>query len=162
MSENLSQKGNWNNDITRLSYNYIWLLDSNNKPKVNFYIEKIHNRNDYIWINPVHEILKYIGNNVGNKIITNNITLNHYPDSTKSRSNYLQLLKLSIKEETENDRNMHYLGREYMYYKMWNKSIDTLIKYLNLKSAIRKDERCASIRFIARDYKNLKRYDEAR
>ena len=152
----------WNNKITRLSYNYNWLLDENNNPKVNFYIEKIHNRNDYTWINPVHEILKYIGDKEENKIYTDNITLNHYPDNTKSRSNYLPLLELSVKEDPENDRNMHYLGREYMYYGKWNKSIDTLIKHLNLKSATWKDERCASMRFIARDYKNLKRYDEAR
>ena len=57
---------------------------------------------------------------------------------------------------------MHYLGREYMYYGKWNKSIETLIKHLNLESATWKDERCASMRFIARDYQNLKQYDEAR
>ena len=49
-----------------------------------------------------------------------------------------------------------------MYYEKWNESIDTLIKHLNLESATWKDERCASMRFIARDYQNLKRYDEAR
>ena len=152
----------WNNNITRLSYNYNWLLDDNNNPKVNFYIEKIHNRNDYTWVYPVHEILKYVGNKKENKIYTDNITVNHYPDNTKSRSNYLPLLELSVKEDPENDRNMHYLGREYMYYGKWNKSIDTLIKHLNLKSATWKDERCASMRFIARNYQNLKRYDEAR
>ena len=56
---------------------------------------------------------------------------------------------------------MHYLGREYMFYKRWNDAIDTLIKHLHLKSATWKDERCASMRFIARCYKNLNRYDEA-
>jgi tetratricopeptide (TPR) repeat protein len=45
---------------------------------------------------------------------------------------------------------------------MWDKCIDTLIKHLNLKTALWKDERCASMRFIARSYKELKRYDEAR
>ena len=49
-----------------------------------------------------------------------------------------------------------------MYYGKWNKSIETLIKHLNLESATWKDERCASMRFIARDYQNLKQYDEAR
>ena len=56
---------------------------------------------------------------------------------------------------------MHYLGREYMYYGKYNEAIDTLIKHLHLKSATWKDERCASMRFIARCYKMLKRYDEA-
>ena len=57
---------------------------------------------------------------------------------------------------------MHYLGREYMYYGKWNECIDTLIHHLHLKRATWKDERCASMRFIARSYTQLKRYDEAK
>lgn len=150
----------WNEHTTRMAYNYNWKLDKNNKPLVNFYIEKIHDRRNYIWKHPVHEVLECTNNNEF-KITTDEITLNHYPDENKSRSSYLPLLELSVKEDPEDDRNMHYLGREYMYYKKWNKSIDTLIKHLSLKKATWKDERCASMRFIARDYINLKRYDEA-
>ena len=93
--------------------------------------------------------------------VNSNIVINHYPDSSKSRESYLGLLELSVKEDPKNDRNMHYLGREYMFYKRWNDAIDTLIKHLHLKSATWKDERCASMRFIARCYKNLNRFDEA-
>ncbi|MBO5376722.1 MAG: glycosyltransferase [Bacilli bacterium] len=151
----------WKTDTTRLAYNYNWSLDKNNKPIVNFYIEKIHNRNDYKWTHPVHEVLTYIGPKRENKITTDEIILNHHPDLTKSRSNYLSLLELSVKESPEDDRNMHYLGREYMYYGKWNESIDTLIKHLSLPSATWKDERCASMRFIARCYKKMNRYEEA-
>jgi len=152
----------WDENTTRLAYNYNWLLDENNNPKVNFYIEKIHNRNDYTWTHPVHEVLKYIGKKKEIKKYTDKITVNHYPDKTKSRGSYLPLLELSVKENPTDDRNMHYLGREYMYYGKWNESIDTLIKHLNLPNASWKDERCASMRFIARCYKNLNRPDEAR
>ena len=152
----------WDKDTTRLAYNYNWLLDENDNPKVNFYIEKIHSRNDYIWTHPVHEVLTYIGNTKEIKKYTNEITVNHYPDTNKSRSSYLPLLELSVKECPEDDRNVHYLGREYMYYEKWNESIDTLIRHLKLPTAIWKDERCASMRFIARCYQNLNRYDEAR
>jgi len=152
----------WDNKTNRIAYNYNWLLDENNISKVNFYIEKIHDRNNYIWTHPVHEVLTYIGSDKENKKYTNEITLNHFPDRNKSRSSYLPLLELSIKEHPNDDRNMHYLGREYMYYKKWNKSIDTLIKHLNLPTATWKDERCASMRFIARCYQNLNRIDEAR
>ena len=152
----------WNEDTTRIAYNYNWSLDEKNNPLVNFYIEKIHSRNDYIWTHPVHEILTYIGDKKEIKKTTDLITLNHYPDTTKSRSSYLPLLELSVKENPTDDRNMHYLGREYMYYKKYNEAIDTLIKHLNLESATWKDERCASMRFIARCYKELKRYDEAK
>ena len=148
-------------DNTRIGYNYNWLL-KDNKPLVNFYIEKIHTRNNYKWTHPVHEVLEYIGNDEEKKIYTDNITLNHYPDSSKSRSNYLELLELSINECPDDDRNMHYLGREYMYNQRWNDAIDTLLKHLNLKSATWKDERCASMRFISRCYIKLNRPIEAK
>ncbi len=151
----------WKNDINHLRYNYNWSHDDNGNSKVNFYIEKIHARKDFKWVHPVHEVLKYIGDKEV-WLTTDEITVDHYPDNKKSRNSYLQLLKLSIKEDPLNDRNMHYLGREYMYHKKYNKAIDTLIKHLSLKSATWKDERCASMRFIARCYKNLNRYDEAK
>lgn len=151
----------WQDNITRLRYNYNWKLDENNKPIVNFYIDKIHIRDNYKWTHPVHEVLTYTN---GNEVFltTDEITLNHYPDNTKSRSSYLPLLELSVKEDPEDDRNMHYLGREYMYYQKWDKCIDTLIKHLSLKTATWKDERCASMRFIARSYRNLNRIEEAK
>ena len=101
--------------------------------------------------------------NINENIIqTDKIIINHYPDNNKSRSSYLKLLELSVKDDPNDDRNMHYLGREYMYYKKWNKCIDTLIKHLNLKSSTWKDERAASMRYIARSYIALKRYEEAK
>lgn len=149
----------WTKDVTRLRYIYNWHIDEHGNADVTFYGEKIHTRKGYKWIYPVHEILQYEKNE--NAISTEDIIINHYPDNSKSRSSYLKLLELSVKENPENDRNMHYLGREYMYYHKWNKSIDTLIKHLNLKSSTWIDERCASMRFIARCYVALKRYDEA-
>lgn len=152
----------WKDNTTRLRYNYNWSFDEYGKPAVNFYIEKIHSRKDYKWTHPVHEVLSYIGNNKEIFEITDKITVNHYPDNTKSRSSYLPLLELSVKENPEDDRNMHYLGREYMFYRKWNECIDTLIKHLSLPKANWKDERAASMRFIARAYKNLNRIEEAR
>lgn len=150
----------WKDDTTRLRYNYNWSFDCYGNPAVNFYIEKIHSRNGYIWTHPVHEVLTFKGDNEV-YVTTDLITVNHYPDHTKSRGSYLPLLELSVKECPDDDRNMHYLGREYMYYGRWNESIDTLIKHLNMKGATWKDERCASMRFIGRCYSNLERYDEA-
>ena len=149
----------WSNDATRLRHTYNWKLE-NDKPVVTFYYEKTHKREGYHWHHPVHEILQYeLGNE---KIVTcDDIVLNHYPDDAKSRGNYLELLELSIKEDPADDRNMHYLGREYMYHGRWNEAIETLIKHLNLEKATWKDERAASMRFIGRCYKNLNRYAEA-
>ena len=151
----------WNKNTNRCRYVYNWSLDENNKPLTSFMYEKIHDRNNYKWIYPVHEILEYTDYN--EQIVSNNsIILNHYPDKMKSRGSYLSLLELSVKENQNNDRNVHYLGREYMYYKKWNECIDTLIKHLSLKTSLWKDERCASMRYISRAYINLNRFEEAR
>ena len=145
---------------TRVRYNYNWSFGDKGNPAVNFYTDKIHKRDGYVWTHPVHEVLKC---SYPEKIVTTDaITLNHYPDHTKSRGQYLKLLELSVKEDSEDDRNMHYLGREYMFYGMYDKCIDTLLKHLSLKSATWKDERSASMRYIARSYKNLGRIEEAR
>lgn len=152
----------WTEKLTKLSYNYNWSFDDYGNPAVNFYIGKIHDRHNYKWINPVHEVLKFIGKGEEVTKTTDEITLNHYPDYKKSRASYLPLLELSVKENPDDDRNMHYLGREYMYYGKWNECIDTLIKHINLKNATWRDERSASMRFIARSYKALNRDDEAK
>lgn len=149
------------NGATRVRYNYNWSLNDEKKPLVNFYLDKIHIRNGYKWTHPVHEVLIPI--EIEEKFVTiPEIVLNHFPDASKSRSSYLNLLEMSVDEDPMDDRNMHYLGREYMFYGMWNECIDTLMKHLNLASATWKDERSASMRFIARSYKKLNRFDEAK
>lgn len=150
----------WQDDTTRLRYVYNWYIDDEGNPKITFYADKIHKRKDAKWVNAVHEVLKFPYPE--KQIFTDDVTINHYPDKTKSRSSYLPLLEISVKEDPENDRNTHYLGREYMYYGKWNDAIDTLIKHLSLKRATWKDERCASMRFIARCYTHLNRYEEAK
>lgn len=152
---------NWDENTDRIFYNYNWLLDENNIPKVSFYIEKIHKRHGYKWTHPVHEILSLTENKEENKKVVEQITVNHYPDNTKSRSSYLPLLEFSVKEDPDDDRNMHYLGREYMYYGKYQEAITTLKKHLNMEKAVWKDERCASMRFIARSYRYLENYKEA-
>ncbi len=146
---------------TRVEYLYNWSFDKYGNPATTFYISKIHKRHAYCWYHPVHEILKCLYN-TEKSIIVEGIILNHYQDLTKKRNSYLPLLELSVKEDPTDDRNMHYLGREYMYYGRWNEAIDTLIKHLNLEKSTWKDERAASMRFIARSYQNLNRPEEAK
>ena len=59
------------------------------------------------------------------------------------------------------DRNMHYLGREYMFHRRWRECIQTLTRHLSLPTATWPDERCASMRFIARAHEALGNVREA-
>ncbi len=146
---------------TRIEYLYNWSFNEYGKPATTFYISKIHKRHAYCWHHPVHEVLKCLYN-TEKSILTDKIVLNHHQDIKKSRKSYLPLLELSVKEDPTDDRNMHYLGREYMYYHKWNEAIETLIKHLNLPTSTWKDERAASMRFIARSYLGLERKEEAK
>ena len=154
----LKVKEYFKDDVTRLKYDYNWSFDENGNPGVYYRLDKIHKNKMYKWIHPVHEVLSPLEKE--NIVFAEGIVLNHHQDITKPRNSYLELLELSVKENPLNDRNVHYLGREYMYYKRWNECIDTLEKHLSLESATWKDERSASMRFIARSYKELGRIEE--
>lgn len=147
-------------DNDRLNYTLNFSFDDKGNPNINYLVNKIHTRNNYKWIYPVHEVLKCIKDN--EKISTvNNLFINHYPDRNKPRNDYLRLLKLNLKENKKDPRSYHYLGREYMYYKKYDLGIKYLKKHLKLKNSKYKEERCASCRFIARMYKEKNNIEKA-
>lgn len=143
----------------RLEYCLNFSFDKYNNPATTLLISKIHSRHNIKWVHAIHEVLEE--SIPFTKIKSDKIVLNHYPDRTKSRSNYLNLLEQSVIEEPDSERNLHYLGREYMYYNEHFKCISTLHKYLNHKNAFWNEERCASMRYIARSYKSLEMREEA-
>lgn len=147
-------KENWNSHTTQARYRYTWNFNSDGSEGIVFMSEKIHKNKLFKWKHPVHEILTPTYNFQNNIINLPNIQVNHLADNQKSRSNYLPLLELSVKEDPNDDRNMHYLGREYMFYKQYNKAIKTLKKHLSLKTSQWDLERCASLRYIANCYKH--------
>ena len=46
----------------------------------------------------------------------------------------------------------HYLGREYLFHNQCDKAIDAFEKHLRLPTAVWKEERCASMRYLAECY----------
>lgn len=147
-------KEKWQPNTTQARYRYTWNFNPDGSEGFVFMAEKIHKNKQFKWINPVHEILQQSQNFNNNIINIPEIQLNHYADINKPRSNYLPLLELAVKEDPNNDRNLHYLGREYMFYKEYDKAIETLNKHLSLPTSVWKMERCASLRFIANCYKH--------
>ena len=143
----------------RVNYTYNWHINDDGRADVSFYLNNIHPRNNYYWVHPVHEVLTCKHQEKVINIM--DIILNHYPDTSKSRSSYLELLELSIKEDPFDDRNMHYLGREYMYYGRYKECIKILKRHLNLETAKWNLERSASMRFIGRSYYNIGNLKEA-
>ena len=140
----------WQEGTKQAKYVYVWSHDGD-KAGVTFYGEKIHAREGFKWVNAVHEVLSYLGNDY-QSVTIDDLVLHHYPDEQKSRASYLPLLELAVREDPTNDRNVHYLGREYMFRGQPDKAIVTLLRHLSLPNALWNEERCASMRYIARCY----------
>lgn len=150
----------WKPGLDRVRYHYIWSFLSDGREGIRFWGEKIHSRRDCRWVGAVHEVLRF-DREEGPAVYAGDIVLEHHPDDTKPRSQYLPLLEQAVAEEPENDRNVHYLGREYYFYRRWNESIATLKRHLALPTATWADERCASMRLLAKDFLALGQKEEA-
>ena len=143
----------WTPGASQASYRYTWSFQADGSEGVVFWQEKIHIRRGFQWVHPVHEVLRWVGPGIpGPMVSAQGVQLDHHPDSKKSRGQYLPLLELSVQEEPEDDRNLHYLGREYLFYGRWDDCIRTLRQHLALPTATWADERAASMRYIAKAY----------
>ena len=142
----------WEPFHTRARYMFTWSYNPDGTPDKQFVMEKIHKRTSFKWVHPVHEVLEYSGEEPEHSIFVNGMVLNHYPDLTKPRAQYLPLLELSAQENPQDDRTIFWLGREYMYYNKYEECIATLKKHLELPSATWNEERSASMRFISNCY----------
>ena len=153
----------WTPEAQQARYRYTWSFQPDGREGVVFWYEKIHSRRGWQWIHPVHEILaRTDGQSAVRQITVPGIQLDHHPDSSKSRSQYLPLLELSVQETPEDDRSMHYLGREYFFYGRWDNCIATLQRHLSMPTAVWADERAASMRYIAKAYQQKSAPEQAR
>jgi glycosyltransferase involved in cell wall biosynthesis len=154
----------WTPETTSGNYLFNFNFNEDGTPHTQLICFKVHLKKSYKWVWPIHECLEFIPNEIHKqekKVFINGMIIEHYPDITKSRSSYLKLLELGVKEYPLSDRMAYYLGREYMYAGKWQDSIDTLKRHLELPSAQWKEERCASMRWIAICYRHLKHNHQA-
>jgi tetratricopeptide (TPR) repeat protein len=77
------------------------------------------------------------------------LQIQHHPDNTKSRSQYLPLLSIAVDEDKYDDRNAHYYARE-LYFNGWHELAATEFRrHLALPTALWKPERAWSWRYLA-------------
>lgn len=155
-------EGAWNPHTKVMRYTFVWRRDEEGNPVKTSTAQKIHARADFKWIYPVHEILDYSGSDPLIYADCPALTVIHLQDHTKSRTQYLPLLELSAKLYPDYDRNIHYLGREYMYHGKYEECITTLKHHLTLPQATWLDERCASMRYISQSYLSIGNLKQAK
>ncbi len=141
----------WSDKAGKIQYPYVWGTDSDGNEGV-LYITKMHRRHGYIWRYPIHEALFWNENAPEPPtVLSKEIRITHKPDSKKSRRQYLPLLEKANEETPNDERILHYLGREYMYYGLFDNAIKALKEHISVSSW--REERATSMRFIGNCYK---------
>lgn len=145
----------WKPETTRLRYYFDW------GHGIRFKYEKIHARHGYRWHHPVHEYpvpdrrIKEVYADTDALLVT------HHPDPTKSRGQYLDLLRMAVAEDPRCPRNAFYFARELTFYNLWDEAIDRLKFYLDMPEANWYTERSYAMRLLSQAYENKANYWEA-
>ena len=152
---------------SRATYKYIWSHLDNGEPGRIFQYNKIHDKN-WEWRYPVHELLWHTTRHTENYPpeeslnLFDKITLEHFPDKTKSRGSYLGLLELREQDYPDDLYGLIYLSHEYRYRGFLEKSIEKLNKVLTVYDAkLGSLERASCYLFMGDNYHDLKQYNKA-
>jgi glycosyltransferase involved in cell wall biosynthesis len=145
----------WVEGTTRLRYMFDWGCG------IAFYYEKIHARKGYLWHHPCHEYPMPDKRTTEVWAHTDMLLAVHKPDPNKSRSQYMDLLQLSVDEDPICPRNAFYYARELSFNSRWQESIAACKRYLNLPGATWCNERCYAYRVIGRCWVELGNFVEA-
>lgn len=135
--------------ITRPRYKYVWSWTDDGKEGLVYHGDKIAKRHGYEWKHPVHEVMKPIDIKE-NQCFIEGLEIHHFPDRTKSRSQYLPLLIQAVAEDPEDDRNTYYCARELFFNGQKDAAINLFRTHLSLERATWEPERAWSMRYLAK------------
>jgi glycosyltransferase involved in cell wall biosynthesis len=133
--------------VTRPRYKYVWSWNKDGTEGLVYAGDKISTRQNYTWVHPCHEVLTPVGI-AETHFFMEGFEIHHYPDPTKSRAQYFDLLKLAVAEKPHDDRNQYYLGREYFYHGEYGLAQYHLSQFLRLSNW--PPERASARRMIAK------------
>lgn len=119
----------WTPETTRLRYTYVWNWNADGTPGRTWLGDRIHARQGFLWIGATHEGLCSRLPEV--QTTCSALRILHYPES-KHKAGDLVLLEEAVRENPHDARIRAYLGREYMYRGMKEKSVETYKEFLTM------------------------------
>ncbi len=138
----------WDKNVGKLTFRFAFRVNENNEEQIVFMADKIHSRQGWKWKYPVHEVLSRTSTDPYVIRSCSNIRLLHLPDFEKSRADYLPLLRLQVKENPNDPRGYHYLGRELLYLGKYDEALNVLGRYICFPNTW-EEERSATFRYMA-------------
>lgn len=144
-------KDNWQEDTNRMYYDYAWSHNEIGEPTDIFVYDKIHTK-DFKWKFPVHEVLwpKEESFNIRAVNVGRQIFLQHYPDSTKERHYYFDLLELAVKEHPEDSHERMLLAREYLLNGDYDNALENYMAVLNMPDVDAPEKRLVLLESLGR------------
>lgn len=141
----------WTSEVTALFCKTIYRASVDDPtPLRSWPAKNFHHRWGYRFRRPVHEALFYSGD----KEVTassDDIAMYEVQDLTKStRQSYLPLMEVAHKEDPNDAQICFWLGRDLMWAKQHDRSIELLQRYLALPTSTWGEERSEAMRFLAR------------
>jgi glycosyltransferase involved in cell wall biosynthesis len=135
------------NKWTRPQYMFTTSWNPDGSPGMQFSGIRIHARQGYRWQYPIHEVPSPYRIPETRGWI--DLQIEHHPDETKSRGEYLTLLEEAAKENPLDDRCTFYYGRELYFWRRYPEAAAQFKKHLKLESAKWPPERASSYRYLA-------------
>lgn len=139
----------WTAEATRARFTTVYSRNHDGTPGIVFTNDRIHARHGYRWRHACHEGL-YPDRIAETFVHAAGLQVDHYPDPSKDRSNYLDLLERAVAEEPHSPRMAHYLAREYFFVGRHREAIAEFERYLSFANNYYTDERGASMIYIAK------------
>lgn len=135
-------------NITTPRHTFTFSFNPDGTPAFQFGGNRIHARNGFVWKHPIHELLIPTGiEDVQGWV---NLEMQHHPDRTKSRDQYLSLLERAVKDEPTDARMSFYYGRELYYRNRFKEAARQLGDFLALPGATWAGDRSDAYILISR------------
>jgi tetratricopeptide (TPR) repeat protein len=131
----------WQPGVTRMSFDYVWRHLPDGTPRRAFRLSNLHARNGYRWHRAVHEHLVPTGSE---HTVETSMRLVHFPDQSKSRSQYLPLLEKATRDDPNDAQISFWLAREYQSAQRPRDAIREFERYLSIPSATWLPERAGA------------------
>jgi len=146
----------YKNKWTRPRYLFTTSWNPDGSPGLQFSGIRIHARQGYRWVYPIHEVPEPYGITPTEGWIE--LQAEHHPDNTKSRGQYLPLLEIAARENPLDDRCAFYYGRE-LYFRNSHTAAANAEEW-NLRAISQDPSRRESYVQTAEYYYNNKRWEE--
>lgn len=133
-------------EVNRVNHKAVVDFNADGSEGQSFTTARVHGRFSHEFRYAIHEVLTPITHEVA--VYTDKFSVYHFPDNSKSREQYLPMLKAAAEEKPNDERLQFYLAREYFFYEQYGLAQHHFSRHLSISQW--NPERASSHRYMAK------------